>query len=133
MPLGVESVHQVGRHLHVLGERATHVMDLDEGTAKTSVPMKVRREEAASAVLGSFIYVFGGNLGILGDLLASCEVLDVAASPPNWRRLSPMPEARARAGAAVVGSKVLVAGGRTGAPAGGPTRSVVTYSPASGG
>ena len=95
--------------------RSVVIYDIDQSTVKNGVTMKEPRAFAASAQVGSTIFVFGGKSSPGSpDRLKACEKLDTLQSPMNWERVAPMESGRADAGAVVVGGKVMVVGGFSG-------------------
>ena len=95
--------------------REIYILDFDESSIVSGVPMKEQRACATSAQVGSIIYVFGGKDSPLNQVrMKSCEKLDTRKSPMNWERIAPMEDGRGDAGAAVVNGEVMVVGGFSG-------------------
>ena len=90
------------------------ILNVNQSSIVSGVPMKERRASATSVKVGSTIFVFGGVNS--QGLLNSCEKLDTSQSPMKWEMIAPMEFARCYAGAAVVGGNILVVGGISGVP-----------------
>ena len=88
------------------------ILNVNQSSIVSGVPMKERRASATSVKVGSTIFVFGGVNS--QGLLNSCEKLDTSQSPMNWEKIAPMEFARTGAGAVVVGGNILVVGGQDG-------------------
>ena len=119
--LGGVSVAQNAQELQVamFGQmrmlRNIYIFNVNESAVVSGVPMKEKRAFAASAQVGSTIYVFGGKGSPLSqDRLNSCEKLDTSKSPMNWERIAPMKSGKGDAGAVVADGKIMVVGGFSG-------------------
>ena len=117
--MGGVTIDQPTEELEVVGEtrmlRSVVLYEIGDSSVKNGVTMKKPRAFAASAQVGSTIFVFGGRSSPDSpDRLKACEKLDTLQSPMNWERVAPMESGRADAGAVVVGGKVMVVGGFSG-------------------
>ena len=68
------------------------------------------------------LFVIGGetNLSLTGPGIATVETIDLTAAFPVWTPAPSLLQTRYGHGAAVIGGRIYVAGGITGAGAGGP-------------
>jgi hypothetical protein len=80
------------------------------GGWESRAAMGIARQEIGVATIGTLLYAVGG-FDTLGQT-AAAEVYDSVAD--SWREIAPLPAALHHPGAASVGGKIYVMGGRPG-------------------
>jgi N-acetylneuraminic acid mutarotase len=85
------------------------VFHTSSSTWNSVAPLTTNRSDPAAAVIGSTIYVFGGNNNT--GMLASAEAYDTANPGLGWVPRASMPTARVGPRAGVINGKVYVVGG----------------------
>jgi hypothetical protein len=100
------------------------IYDPATDTWSDAVPLPTPRSGVASAVLGTGLYVFGGESG--SRVFDEVEAYDLAAN--RWRRLAGMPTARHGFGAVSFEGRIFTITGSP-RPGGGGSRIVEVFKP----
>ncbi|ESP90629.1 MULTISPECIES: Kelch repeat-containing protein [Pseudoalteromonas] len=127
IPLAESVYANVGKYIHVIGGKTissetgknvdsnAHYVLVNNAYWRKAKPASIKRNSAASAVVGDKIYVFGGRSASEGSKnLNHAEVYDTKMD--TWTTISPLPVASAGLSASVLDGKVIVTGGEVFGP-----------------
>ena len=113
-PRGAASAAAAGDALVLAGGRDTSALigptEVFDGSAwRDAEPIPTRRDHLSAVSDGRSVFTVGGRFLAPGAISAALERFDPATGA--WERLPAMPTARGGQGAALVGNRIVVAGG----------------------